>query len=142
VLLGYDPTDLDTVDTDVFASRPELLHFTDAEIRADAATCAAEARTRLAEKDAVLVHFDVDCVDSGDLPLGNFPHYGAGVSLDTATEVLSAMVATPNLAAISLTEVNPTHDPGREQLDRYVSSVVTAIADGIRLSRGNSETHS
>ena len=31
-----------------------------------------------------IVHFDVDVVDSGDLPLGNFPHYGSGVRLTDA----------------------------------------------------------
>ncbi|MDR2986465.1 MAG: arginase family protein, partial [Nocardiopsaceae bacterium] len=35
-----------------------------------------------------LVHFDIDVVDSGDLPLGNFPHYGSGVSLDAALTAL------------------------------------------------------
>ena len=134
VLLGYDPTDLDTYDADVFAARPELLHFTDDEIRADAATAASQARSQLAERTAVLVHFDVDCVDSADLPLANYPHYGSGLSLDTASQLLSTMVGADNLAAISLTEVNPTHDPGGEQLDRYVSAVATAIADGIRSS--------
>jgi arginase len=132
VLLGCDPTDLDTCDADVCASHPELLHFTDEEIRADAAAAVSQARSRLAARTAVLVHFDVDCVDSADLPLANYPHYGSGLSLDTAAQLLSTMVGTGNLAAISLTEVNPTHDPGGEQLDRYVSAVATAIADGIR----------
>src|SRR5215470_7734717 len=37
-----------------------------------------------AAADRYLVHFDIDVVDSGDLPLGNYPHYGSGVSLDAA----------------------------------------------------------
>jgi arginase len=39
----------------------------------------------------VVVHFDVDAVDSGDLPLGNFPHYGTGVSLQAAGEALRTL---------------------------------------------------
>jgi hypothetical protein len=68
------------------------------------------------------VRFDVDAVDSGDLPLANYPHYGAGVSLDTAAKALAVAAAAPDLTAIVLTEVNPTHDPDG-QLRRSVDAV-------------------
>lgn len=73
VLLGYDPYDHDSFDADLIAARPELLHFSDADLRADVGRCALRALTRLEQRDAVLVHFDVDCIDSRELPLANFP---------------------------------------------------------------------
>jgi arginase len=77
---------------------------------------------------AVIVHFDVDVIDSGDLPLGNFPHYGSGVRLEQAAACLRTLVADPACAALVLTEVNPSYDADGSQLDRYVSAVTTALA--------------
>ena len=79
-----------------------------------------------------LVHFDVDVVDSGDLPLGNFPHYGSGVRLDDVVAGLRVLLRHPSLAGLVLTEVNPTHDPAGAELRRLVDALVTAIGDGPR----------
>jgi arginase len=134
VMLGFDETDPDSFDALVFAQRPAFLHFADHEVRADPAGVAARAVAAIsAVASSVVVHFDVDAVDSGDLPLGNFPHYGTGVALSDAGEVLRVLCAVPGLAAIVLTEVNPTHDPDGGQLDRYISTVTTAI--GAALAR-------
>ena len=97
----------------------------------DGVACARLARDRLESCDAVLVHFDVDSIDSADLPLANFPHYGTGVPLETAEDVLATLLETDQLAAIALTEVNPTYDPGGEQLARYVELVSAALLRGL-----------
>jgi arginase len=80
---------------------------------------------------SLVVHFDVDAVDSRDLPLANFPHYGTGVPLHDAAQALSTLCAAPTLAAIALTEVNPSYDPSGHQLARYVDAVAGAIAHGL-----------
>jgi arginase len=74
------------------------------------------------------VHFDVDVIDSGDLPLANFPHYDSGVTAGQAFTCLRELCAHPSLAALVLTEVNPTHDPSGVLLDRYLGGIVSAIA--------------
>jgi arginase len=76
----------------------------------------------------VVVHFDVDAVDSGDLPLGNFPHYGSGVSLEHVVSCLRVLRAHPSFAGLILTEVNPTHDAEGSQLSRYADAVARSIA--------------
>jgi arginase len=76
----------------------------------------------------VLVHFDVDVVDSGDLPLGNFPHYGSGVSLETVRAGLRELRQSPAFAGLVLTEVNPTHDPAGTELDRLTDALVSVLA--------------
>jgi arginase len=78
-----------------------------------------------------MVHFDVDAVDSGDLPLANFPHYGTGVPLSAARQVLEVLFAAPRLAAVTLTEVNPSYDPGGDSLSRYVAAVTGALSAGL-----------
>jgi arginase len=132
VMIGYDATDAETFDGGALADRPGLVHVTDAELREapdDVADRAIAAVT--AHSDAVVLHFDVDAVDSGDLPLANFPHYGTGVPLATAATALARLAAVPGLAAVVLTEVNPGHDPSGEQLRRYVDAVTSALAAGV-----------
>jgi arginase len=76
----------------------------------------------------MVVHFDVDVVDSADLPLGNFPHYGSGVLFEHAVRCLRVLLADPACACLVLTEVNPTHDPDGSLLDSYVAGVAAALA--------------
>jgi arginase len=126
-LLGYDDTDIDPAERHLLG-----LPFGRADgraVAADPAGAAAAARRHVeASAGAILVHFDVDAVDSADLPLANYPHHGKGVSFAAAMTVLRALCDTPALAGVVLTEVNPTHDPGGEQLGRYTSGVAAAIA--------------
>ena len=81
-----------------------------------------------ASADPVVVHFDVDVVDSGDLPLGNFPHYNSGVTLAQVTACLRTLLADPACAGLTLTEVNPSYDADGSQLDRYLTALTAAMA--------------
>jgi arginase len=90
------------------------------------------AAAALAELEAragtVVVHFDVDAVDSGDLPLANFPHHGQGLALAEALACLEVFLASPKLGGLVVTEVNPDHDPDGGQLGRLVDGLVAALA--------------
>jgi arginase len=128
LMLGYNAGDPDSFYADALAAHPGVTHYPDTALRESPGAIARSAVTALAARCShVIVHFDVDAVDSGDLPLGNFPHYGSGLSLEQASTVLRELCAVPHLAAISLTEVNPSYDPSGTQLSRYLDAVVTAI---------------
>jgi arginase len=131
VLLGYDRGDPDSYDEGAVAARPALKHFSDAAVRDNPRDVAQQAVTALDRDGAsTVVHFDVDAVDSRDLPLANFPHYGTGVPLTVAGAVLETLLTARGLSAVVLTEVNPTHGPGGAQLDRYIDAVTQALAKG------------
>jgi arginase len=131
-LIGYDETDPETFDAELLHGRPDLVRFADHQVRADPAGCATAALAALQPNtSSLVVHFDVDAVDSRDLPLANFPHYGTGIPLAAAGEVLAVLCGAPTLAAVVLTEVNPSHDPTGRQLTRYVDTVAGAIARGL-----------
>ena len=131
-LIGYDETDPETFKAEVLQSRPGLVRFADHQVRADPAGCARAALAALQPNtSSLVVHFDVDAVDSRDLPLANYPHYGTGISLAAAGDVLGVLCGAPTLAAVVLTEVNPSHDPTGHQLTRYIDTVTGAIARGI-----------
>jgi len=131
-LIGYDETDPETFAAQVLRDRPSLVRFPDHQVRADPVGCARAAVAALEQHtSSLVVHFDVDAVDSGDLPLANFPHYGTGIPLAAAGEALAILCAAPTVAAIVLTEVNPSYDPGGRQLARYVDAVTSAITQGL-----------
>jgi arginase len=70
-------------------------------LRADSAGPASAARVAVSgHSRPALVHFDVEVVDSGDLPLANFPHYGQGLFLAEAVQCLSAFCASPRFASL------------------------------------------
>ena len=131
VLVGYDETDPETYQAGVLDARPGLTRFADRQVRADPAGCAAGALAAVAAAGSLLVHFDVDAVDGRDLPLANFPHYGTGVPLSTAGELLTAFYRAPALRAVVLTEVNPSYEPTGATLGRYVNVVAGALSGAL-----------
>jgi arginase len=128
VLFGYDDTDQGTYRPSVLAAHPDLARFSGPAVRADPDRLAAEAAAAItASADGTIVHFDVDAVDSRDLPLANFPHYGVGMPLSTAAGILTSFCRLPRLRAIVLTEVNPGYEPSGTALARYTDAVTGAI---------------
>ncbi len=127
-IIGCDPREVTDSERQLLADAG-VSYGEAGELAANPQAAAARVLTALAHPARpFIVHFDVDVVDSGDLPLGNFPHYGSGVRLEQAGSCLHALLADPSCAALVLTEVNPTYDPRGSQLARYVAAVVAALA--------------
>ena len=76
--------------------------------------------------DVVVVHFDVDVVDSAEFPLANYPHY-AGLAAVEAWEVLGVVLGDEMVKAVVVTEVNPGNDPE----GWMVGELVEAIGKGL-----------
>ena len=132
VQFGYDETDPDSNRSDWARELPGLVRFSGPEVRADPAGCAVRALAALAAAaDGAVVHFDVDTIDSRDLPLANFPHYNLGLPLSMVASLLPGFYAQPNLRAAVFTEVNPSYEPSGASLARYVAAVAGALAAGL-----------
>jgi len=130
-ILGYDDGDIDPRERHLLS--PPLSHADGPQVAADPAGAATAALAHVeASAGAIVVHFDVDAVDSADLPLANYPHHGKGLTFDAAITVLGELCASPAFAGLVLTEVNPTHDPGGDLLGRYVDGVTAALAGAAR----------
>jgi len=89
---------------------------------------AAEALARLeSHAGGIAVHFDVDVMDSAEIPLANWPHYDA-LGFGDAMHCLRVFIGSPKLAALVVTEINPDHDPDGLLVRRFVD----AFADALR----------
>ena len=127
-IIGPDPRETDDAGRRFLAERG--VSFQEApELIADPAGAAARALSAIgAASGPVVVHFDVDLIDSGDLPLGNFPHYGSGVAVPDAVSCLQVLRRHPSFGSLVLTEVNPTHDGDGSLLRRYADAIVAVLA--------------
>jgi arginase len=92
---------------------------------------ARQALARLRDKPALLCHLDVDVIDYASFPLADCPRYHGGLSLSDTFDAVTAAAGHPGLACLTLTEVNPDHDPTGELSQELVSRWAKAIAAGI-----------
>jgi len=124
---GYDLVEVD--EAAAAAQRRLGLVGVPADDVVDPAGQAREAWDTLAARaaDGVLLHFDVDVIDSTDLPLADFPHFNQGLSWPAVGECLRVFGAQETLSGLVLTEINPNRDPDgllvRELLDVVVEAV-------------------
>ena len=95
----------------------------------DVAAEALDAWTRLvARSSPVLVHFDVDVIDSTDLPLADFPHFNEGLRFDAAMAALRTFCGQPAFAGLVITEINPLRDADGMLLERLLDPLTAALA--------------
>jgi arginase len=93
----------------------------------DPARCARDALSWLEGRvDRIVVHFDVDVIDSGRYPLANYPHY-AGLEAEAAFRALKLFLSSPKITSVIVTEVNPNNDPG----GRMIRELVGVLVDGL-----------
>jgi arginase family enzyme len=85
----------------------------------------------------LLVHFDVDAIDSTDYPLANFPQFNLGQPFDSAMTCLATFCGSSKLGGLVVTEVNPDHDADGSLLAQLVNGIVAALQQrpGLRLTR-------
>ncbi len=126
-IVGCDPREVSDAER-TFLSDIGVSYQEAAALIADPEEAAHTALDAIAgQSGPILVHFDVDLIDSGELPLGNFPHYGTGVGLEHAARCLRVLCAHPACAGLVLTEVNPTHDPSGGLLHLYADAIAKSL---------------
>lgn len=92
---------------------------------ADAAATAIE--TFGAHVDHVVVHLDIDVIDYMDLALSENADRNRGLTLDATIRALRVLLAHPSVAALTITELNPDHDPDGTHIVRFVDALVDAF---------------
>ncbi|MDQ6710694.1 MAG: arginase family protein [Candidatus Dormibacteraeota bacterium] len=127
VLFGYETDEQEVIQRSALKRRAIRHHPAD-EVRGNPSGIAREAMAELTKHaKRVLVHFDVDVIDTTELPLADFPHFNAGLSLEDAMACLKVFLSTPALAGVVMTEINPDHDPDGTILRDFVHRVAAAF---------------
>ncbi|MDA8204511.1 MAG: arginase family protein [Thermaerobacter sp.] len=124
---GYHPQELSPAEEGWLRSHP-VRHWPVTRILNDPAAAARRAAAVMGDR-SVLVHFDVDVIDSGDAPLGNYPHFHGGLSLDQAVTCLREFVQGCAVVGVVITELNPHHDDDGQLLPRFVDRLVGALRE-------------
>jgi arginase len=138
VLFGFQPYEVEPAESRLLA-KSAMLQYPVTALGDRPVELAREALARLEERaQAIAVHFDVDVMDSAEIPLANWPHYDA-LSFGDAMHSLSEFVGTPKLAALVVTEINPDHDPDgllvRQFIDAFVDALRPVAANAARFTR-------
>jgi arginase len=129
VLFGWDPEQATDFERAAIG-RHAIATVTAAEVGAGPEQAAARARA-LAEGgcERLLVHFDVDVIDFTDVPLSENWGRNVGIAYADAMRALHVLLASPTLAGLTITELNPDHaaaSPG--SVERFAADVAAGFA--------------
>ena len=109
VLFGFDPLQPATEHW-VYLVENGFKCFTRPTVQRDLVGSVRTALQYLEERvDVILLHFDVDVIDSGLFPLANYPHY-AGLKFKEAMQVIDMFLRCETVKGLIITEVNPNND--------------------------------
>ena len=125
-LFGFQPYEVEAAEVHRL-ERSSMLQYPVTSMDGRPVELAADVRAKLeAGAAGIAVHFDVDVMDSAEIPLANWPHYDA-LEFGEAMRCLSVFVSSPKLAALVVTEINPDHDPDGLLIRRFVDGFADAL---------------
>ena len=94
---------------------------------------AALALDAVANADGPLVvHLDVDVIDPGEMPAKESYTPGAGLTWAEASDLVTALLASPRVAAFLVCEYQPARDPDLVYGRRLVELIARAVGRHFR----------
>ena len=128
LLFGWDPGQATDFEREVIARRG-ISRVPVAEVAADPEGAGARAAAAVGERcDRLLVHFDVDVIDFTDVPLSENTGRNEGLAYTDAMRALDALLASPKLAGLTITELNPDHTETPDALRDFAAAVAASLA--------------
>ena len=126
VVLGWGPEQARPHERETIG-RLELEAIPVGEVRENPAGAARRALDILAA-DRVVVHFDVDVIDFTDTPLSENPGRNEGIAYEQAAAALEVLLASPALAGVTVTELNPDHvEEGAGSIERLAGDLAAGL---------------
>jgi len=80
------------------------------------------------EDGPILVHLDVDVIDAAEMPAKQYTAGGDGLTYAEVSDLLTALLASPRVVALEVTEYDPSRDPEGTHARKIVDLVVRAAA--------------
>jgi arginase len=97
-------------------------------------TAAALALDGVGNGDGPLVvHLDVDAIDPAEMPAKDTLTPGPGLTLAEVSDLVTAIVASPRVIALEVSEYVPALDPDRTHARKVVDLVVRAVVRRLRV---------
>jgi arginase len=97
-------------------------------VAADPAAAAAEA-LELVGDERFLVHLDTDVIDFAELPLAENTDRNMGLAFETVMRTLDGLLASPGLAALTISELNPHHgEPDGATVGTFARRLVASLS--------------
>jgi arginase len=136
LLFGWGPEQATPFERDVIERRAIEVVAVD-EVAADPVHAATRARQSIEGRcDRLLVHFDVDVIDFTDVPLSENWGRNEGLSYEHSMRALAALLASPRLAGLTITELNPDHaERGAGSIEAFTAAVAKSLTAALKLDR-------
>lgn len=100
------------------------------DVVADPVAAADAALTIIDDRRSLAVHFDVDLVDFGQVPLSEHTGANQGIAFEQALAALGELVADQRVRLLTVTEHNPLHGaPDGSDTRRLADALAVACAD-------------
>ncbi len=125
-MIGFDDAELRESDQQRLVAH-HVQRFPARAVHGRGALAAAETLAALDDRDGLVLHFDVDIIDSTELPLAQYPHFNVGLSFEDAMAVLTGLCRAPDVTAVVVTEVNPDNDPDGGHVRRLADGLAKAL---------------
>jgi arginase len=136
VLFGWDEGQATSFERAVIEGRNISVIPAD-DVAADSEHAARRARESIEDRcDRLVVHFDVDVIDFTDMPLSENWGRNEGLAYDHAMRALRGLLASPRLAGLTITELNPDHAENAQSIERFAALIAESLAEAPALTPG------
>ena len=132
VLFAWGPQQATAFEREVIERRGISVFPVD-RVAGDPEGTAARARELIEDRcDRLLVHFDVDVIDFTDLPLSENWGRNEGLAYESARRALHGLLASPQFAGLTITELNPDHtEHGVQSIEPLATAVAESLANSL-----------
>jgi len=128
VLCGYDAQHATAFEREHIA-RLAVNTVSAEQVAAAPATAARTALAALRDRRSLAVHFDVDLIDFGEVPLSEHTGANQGIPFEAALAALGELLRDPRVLIVTVTEHNPRHGaPDGSDTRRLANALADACA--------------
>jgi arginase len=128
VLCGYSEAHATEFEREHVA-RLRLNTVPDTEVASDPAAAAHVALAAVGDRRSLAMHFDVDLVDFGQVPLSEHTGANQGIGFEPALAAFGELLADPRVRIVTVTEHNPLHGaPDGSATRRLAEALAAAYA--------------
>lgn len=130
LVLGYSEARTTAGEREAIA-RNAVTVISQADVERDPVEAARRALDWVGERGPFLLHLDTDSIDFADLPLAENTDRNIGLSFATVAAAFEPLLASPQLGALTISEINPHHgEPDGATLHAFLDRLVRALAAG------------